>query len=58
MTIDLDGDGILALVMAKISLGARIDGVVTNSVTGQALTHASLAFPGETKPIGIWSVSR
>ncbi|MFS8067864.1 MAG: FG-GAP repeat domain-containing protein, partial [Byssovorax sp.] len=56
VTIDLDGDGIRDLVMAKISPGAQIEGYVTSSGPAPVIAVASLAFSEESAPIAVWSV--
>ncbi|MEO5729889.1 MAG: hypothetical protein ABI134_28410, partial [Byssovorax sp.] len=56
VTIDLDGDGIRDLVMAKISPGAQIEGYVTSSGPAPVIAVASLAFSEESTPIAVWSV--
>jgi VCBS repeat protein len=57
ITVDLDGDGILDLLMSKISPGAQIDGYVTSSGPSPVIDYGTLAFPKTLGPIGFWSVS-
>ncbi len=57
VTIDLDGDGILDLVTGKASPGPQLDGYVTSPGPSPVINYASLGFPKNLGPVGVWSVS-
>ena len=55
VTIDLDSDGILDLVMVKLSPGAQVDGYVTSPGPASVIDYASFALPEGLQQGGVWS---
>lgn len=56
VTIDLDGDGILDLVMVKLTPGSQLDGYVTSPGPAGAIDYASFALPKGLDQGVVWSV--